>query len=229
MCGFVGNADLFAPNRRICKICYTNNQAKYRQNNKNAIIAQQKEWRQNNTDIIQVRKAEYYEINKNSILEQCKIYYKDNSEAIKIKNAEYRRNHKSERNAREKERRDTDPSYKLRVYLSRDIFRHVKSKNGLSTFDILSYSVEGLRVHLEEQFEPWMNWENHGKYNVKTWDDNDPITWTWQIDHIVPRSKFNYTDIDDSSFIDCWSLTNLRPLSSKTNLVNGSKLERRKK
>lgn len=229
VCNLTDDISLFEPNRLVCKKCWSIYQKQYRQNNKNKITSQQKEWRQNNAELIQVKKSEYYKANKNLISEQQKTYYKNNNDTIKIRNTEYRQNHKNERNAREKERRDTDPNYKLRVYFSRDIFRSVKSKNGTSTFNILPYSVAELRAHLENQFEPWMSWDNWGVYNSKTWDDNDYSTWTWQIDHIIPRSKFNYENVNEPSFIDCWSLTNLRPLSSKTNLVNGSSLERRKK
>jgi 5-methylcytosine-specific restriction endonuclease McrA len=67
-----------------------------------------------------------------------------------------------------------------------------------------------------------MNWNNHGKYNAKTWDDNDPSTWTWQVDHIIPRSDLPYTSMEDDNFKKCWSLDNLRPLSAKQNIIEGS-------
>lgn len=229
VCGLAGKPNLFIKNRRVCKKCYSDIQARYRAAaDKKEVAAYHKEYRQLNFDDLKNSKQQYYETNKDLILEQQKNYYKNNNETIKIRNIEYKQSHKNERNAREKERRDTDPNYKLRVYLSRDIFRSVKSKNGLSTFDILPYSIFELRVHIEKQFEPWMNWGNHGRYNLKTWDDNDQSTWTWQIDHIIPRSKFNYSSIDDLNFIECWALVNLRPLSSKINLINGSKLSKRR-
>lgn len=68
-----------------------------------------------------------------------------------------------------------------------------------------------------------MNWNNWGRYNAETWDDNDPSTWTWQIDHIIPQSKLKYTSMDDENFKKCWALDNLRPLSSKENLEKGNK------
>jgi hypothetical protein len=78
-----------------------------------------------------------------------------------------------------------------------------------------------LKEHLEKQFELWMNWNNYGKYNAKIWNDNDSTTWTWQIDHIIPHSTFQYVSMQDDSFKKCWAIENLRPLSSKQNLLDG--------
>lgn len=90
-------------------------------------------------------------------------------------------------------------------------------------FKFLPYSPEDLKTHLEKNFKSWMNWSNWGRYIVKTWDDNDPSTWKWQIDHLVPRSKFHYNSVTDDSFQACWSLDNLRPLNAKENLFDGVK------
>ena len=81
--------------------------------------------------------------------------------------------------------------------------------------------MDELKSHLEQQFESWMNWKNYGKYNKNTWNDNDQLTWTWQIDHIIPHSTFNYESMEDEEFKKCWSLDNLRPYSSKQNFLDG--------
>lgn len=78
--------------------------------------------------------------------------------------------------------------------------------------------MQELHDHLESLFEPWMNWDNHGIYDVTSWNDDDSSTWTWQIDHIIPQSKLPYTSMDDENFRKCWSLSNLRPLSAKQNV-----------
>lgn len=66
-----------------------------------------------------------------------------------------------------------------------------------------------------------MTWQNKGTYNKATWDDNDPTTWTWQLDHIIPQSDLPYSSMEEDNFKKCWSLNNLRPLSSKQNLLDG--------
>ena len=65
-------------------------------------------------------------------------------------------------------------------------------KNNKSILKYLPYSMQELKQHLERLFEPWMSWKNHGRYNAETWDDNNSLTWTWQLDHIIPHSKFIY-------------------------------------
>lgn len=90
-------------------------------------------------------------------------------------------------------------------------------------YDYLPYTIQELKQHLEAQFEPWMTWLNCGVYNKKIWNDQDQITWRWQIDHIIPQSKFIFNSIRDESFLKCWSLSNLKPLSSKNNILKNKK------
>ena len=80
-----------------------------------------------------------------------------------------------------------------------------------------------LKSHIENQFEPWMTWNNQGLYNLHTWNDNDSATWTWQIDHIIPQSKLPFMSMEDENFKKCWALENLRPLSSKQNLIESAR------
>lgn len=68
-----------------------------------------------------------------------------------------------------------------------------------------------------------MNWNNHGVYRSSTWNDQDPSTWTWQIDHIIPQSKLPYDSMEHFNFKKCWDLTNLRPLSAKLNVLRKDK------
>jgi len=68
-----------------------------------------------------------------------------------------------------------------------------------------------------------MNWDNIGTYNSNKWNDYDSSTWTWQIDHIIPQCKYPYKDFNDDNFLIIWSLSNLRPLNSKFNLIKGKK------
>jgi hypothetical protein len=74
-----------------------------------------------------------------------------------------------------------------------------------------------------------MNWNNQGKYNPKTWDDTDPATWKWQLDHIGPRSDFAFDSMTHPNFKKCWGLSNLRPYGAKQNCLNGINRTRHKK
>ena len=151
------------------------------------------------------KKKEYY-----------KKYYLDNK-AKKLEQA--RINH-----AR---RLKEDPVYRLRSIVSTSIGRALKksfsSKNGSSILKHLPYTIQELKDYLENLFEFWMTWENYGTYRVDIWDDNDPTTWTWHLDHIIPHSKFQYTTMEEPAFKDCWALSNLRPYSAKQNIIDGNR------
>lgn len=124
-------------------------------------------------------------------------------------------------------RRNMGASAKLRKNVSRVIGRALASgKGGKSCTQYLPYSFQELKDHLENQFESWMNWDNYGLYNAKIWDDNDFSTWTWNIDHIIPQSTFQYSSMEDLQFQQCWALTNLRPLASKSNFLEGVRRDR---
>ena len=128
------------------------------------------------------------------------LYYKNNSN--KRKCAEY------------KARVQKNPHLKLRRSISSAVYSALKfAKNNLSIFSKLPYSFNDLKVHLESLFEPWMNWNNYGKY-----DRNNK---TWQLDHIIPQCVLIYHSMDDENFKRCWSLSNLRPLDSYENLLKG--------
>jgi hypothetical protein len=125
-------------------------------------------------------------------------------------------------------RNKTKPDFFIREAVSKRIantLRKISKKKNSKMSKYLPYTMQELKRHLESLFEPWMTWENYGKYN-KNWDDNDQSTWTWQIDHIKPHSMFNYSSVYDDSFKECWNLNNLRPYSAKLNIMDGSKRTR---
>lgn len=105
------------------------------------------------------------------------------------------------------ERLKLDADFKLRFNFA-SLLRHHLKKDNKRTFDIVGYSVEELKRHLEQQFDSNMTWSNYGSY--------------WHIDHIRPASSFNQTN--NQEFIECWSLKNLQPLEAKTNIRKGAKL-----
>lgn len=116
------------------------------------------------------------------------------------------------RNITKNIRLDRDPSFRLYENHSRAIRRFLKSNKVPIRSKVwinLPYSPKELRQHLENQFEPWMHWDNYGIYG-------------WCIDHIVPRSKLPYTGFNDPNFLLCWGLENLRPMKSILNFSKGN-------
>eukprot|EP00941_MAST-03F_sp_MAST-3F-sp1_P005367 g5367.t1 len=82
-------------------------------------------------------------------------------------------------------------------------------------WESLDYSKDELRQCIESKFTPWMSFENNlkPKEGVKT----------WQLDHIVPKSTFEYTSMDDEGFKQAWALDNLQPLESTINQIKSDK------
>jgi len=95
-------------------------------------------------------------------------------------------------------------------------FKHRNLEKQEGIFRHLPYTIHELMRHLESQFEPWMNWNNHGLYS--------PHRETWQIDHVKPDSSYCYNDVKDKEFIESWSLENLQPLESMANILKSDKL-----
>jgi len=170
-----------------------------------------------------------YQQNKRSSYH--KKYRDSHKEEIKSYNQQYYQENKVELNSAHneyiKDLRNNDTLFKLKDNISkcinRALRRNFSSKNGESSSEYLPYSIQELKQHLEKQFDPWMTWNNWGTYNKDSWKDSDPTTWTWNIDHIIPRSFLPYASMEDDNFKKCWALENLRPLSSKRNVIENNK------
>ncbi len=151
----------------------------------------------------------YFLENKDMISGKDKIRRENNKEKIKIIKRE-----------EIKKRRKNDICFKLKENISHTIRQALKGKKGRrSVLKYLPYTMKKLREHIEGLFECWMTWENWGVYNPETYDENP----TWQLDHIVPQSHFNIKDMGDEEFLKCCSLSNLRPLSAKQNILDGNR------
>lgn len=198
-------------NRRgKCKHCVNQYHRERHSKNREKVLARRKELRDKNPE----KHREYH-----------KNYREENYEKSKKYQREYVRANRNMHNEYRRKRKETDLNYKVRICISgqiRDALKKRKiNKNGESVFKFLPYSLEALVKHIESQFEPWMSWDKWGLYNSEIWDDNDSSTWTFHIDHIIPQSEFNYTSTQDEEFKKCWALENLRPYSSKQNLLDG--------
>ena len=97
--------------------------------------------------------------------------------------------------------------FTMRSAVRRAIGGNIKA--GKRTFDLLGYTVDDLKYHLEAQFSVGMSWENYGE---------------WHIDHRLPLASFNYETPDCPDFKRAWSLPNLQPLWAKENMSKGAKV-----
>jgi len=225
----------------------------YRGNNKDIISNKKKEYYKKRKDYFLKKSKDYYKNNSAIISEKSKIYREINKVLIKEKKkewavsesgklshaksvAKYAQNNKDKvrkSQIKSKEKRlSTDPIFKFKEYFSNTFRSYLKKnslkKNKTNSFVILGYSLLDLKKDIESKFESWMTWNNQGKYNPNTWDDNNTNTWKWQLDHIIPHSNFSYSSFNDEEFKKCWALNNLRPYSAKQNWLDGINRTRHK-
>lgn len=116
-----------------------------------------------------------------------------------------------ERYRKQNLRRRETPAQRLansiRVRVHKEVFGST-TKAGRRTFDLLGYTPDQLRAHLERQFLPGMTWDNYGR--------------DWHIDHRLPLSMFSYETPDDPDFCVAWAITNLQPLWAEANHSKGA-------
>ena len=224
----------------VCSSCLKVRNAKNHLNNLEEKKIKAKIYRDKNREKIREFFRKRYKEKKDEIKASRKEAKKNTTPEKKEKQAkrkrEYSKNNRKKLNAKSKisrqKRIENDPSIKLKGAVSAQIrialASNNSSKNGKSCWENLSYTPKELRIYIENLFshpdnltingEVWMSWKNYGLYKVDDWDDNNPNTWKWQLDHIIPHSNFKYTDMTCDQFKECWALENLRPLSAKVNV-----------
>jgi len=110
-----------------------------------------------------------------------------------------------------KDKKASDPQFKLKHILRLRLLDALKRDNITkrhSALELLGCSVEQCKHHIEQQFRPEMNWNNHGSY--------------WEIDHIIPCDSFDLTNIKQQK--QCFYYTNLQPLTISENRSKKNKI-----
>ena len=158
------------------------------------------EYYQNNSDYVKLKVKEYRQNNREKYNEQKRNYLNTYREKVNKRMRSYK-----------KIRRAKDVDFKLRNVLSRRIQVALKrqfSDKAEKTIKLLGCTIQEARTHLEKQFQKGMNWSNYGT--------------EWHIDHRIPCSSFNLSNIDDQK--SCFNFTNLQPLWAKENMKKGNKI-----
>jgi hypothetical protein len=202
-CGLDKNTNEFHKNRNICKICWNQHMkpyyADYRKNNSTKISDNYNNWLINNKESRVKYQKDYH--NNEKIRQQKKERKK---QTPKEKQREYKKNWY--------EKYSNIPVYKLTFNIRSLIYQSFKNAGYIKeshTYEILGCSFEYLLEHIEKQFQPWMNWNNQGKYN-------GDFNFGWDIDHIEPLFPEGIKRSPED-IIRLNHYTNLQPLCSKIN------------
>ncbi len=163
---------------------------------------------------ILAQKAIYYAENKEEKCAKAAIYRAgENKDAKAAKAAIYYADpeNKGRINKRQKERKASDPLYKLECNMRNLIGKAMKRgnfKKTSKTADILGCTYEQFQTHIENQFQPNMTWQNAGEWHI---DHFFPVSWAtnkaqalllnqyvnlrplWAVDNHFKSAKAPYT------------------------------------
>lgn len=183
-----------------CKQCTKEKQAKRFAENREAVLAINKKWILANPDKVAERRKKHRRDNPGYDVEWRK---KDLS-----RNRELARN-------RARIRRASNPTARINNAISCALRDQLsgKVKNGRKSFDLLDFTFDEFKKHIESLFKEGMTWDNYGAGG-------------WEIDHIIPVSAHNFLSPDDIDFKRCWSLSNLQPLWASENRSKQASLQK---
>jgi len=199
--------------KNTCKKCISENN-KIKNKSEKAIVKRQKNY-EHNKELVREINKKYYIENKNKRTKYLKDYSTKNKDKInKRRNIFYKEN-KKELNLKRKEyvnnRIKNDLLFKIK-YNIKSLIRNSIIRNGFKkknrTNEILGCLITEFKTYIENKWEPWMTWDNYGKYNGEK-------DYGWDLDHIFPSS----TAVNEADVIKLNHYTNFQPLCSYVNRV----------
>lgn len=194
-----------------CKMCDKKYKKERYKNNRGCILEQKKKYYEKKRSEILDRQNKYRQSERGRKARKKYCESKEGREAIKRGNKRYRQTEKGIKMVRSVSKRyyeNNKPSRNMSIMMRRSL---KGNKNGCHWEDLVDYTLEELKVHIENLFQSGMSWDNYGKYG-------------WHIDHKYPISLFNIESYNCEDFKECWSLENLQPLWAMDNWIKGAKV-----
>ena len=197
----------------------------YKEANRDAINAKQREKYQQNPELRERAKAQanaWREANPETKRELDRQYRQANWGKLLVRKGAYEMNRRASdpeyaqrcRDTLQRSRRrrwSTDPQFRMSCVLRSRLRDALGGKQkAASTRELVGIDWAGLVAHLEAQFLLGMSWDNYG-YE------------TWHVDHIRPCASFDLTDPEQQR--QCFHYTNLQPLWAKDNLSKSARLD----
>jgi hypothetical protein len=177
--------------------------------NKSKVSISKKNYYAKNTDLLKEKAKKVREKCKETTKVYQKQYRIENKDKAKVKQKIYRLKNREKLNKKLLDKLKNDPLLKLSFSIRRSISGSLKKQNHRKTsksVDILGCSFKYFQDYIYSKFEPWMNWENYGKYNGK-------LNYGWDLDHIIPVSSAK----NKEEIYKLNHYTNFQPLCSFTN------------
>jgi hypothetical protein len=199
-----------------CKKCWSKKNKEYYKNNLEYFREKNKEWKESNPEKVKENQKRYYKNNLEKNKERSKKWAENNPEKVKEIRKKWVKNNPGKIKKIQKKcykKQSQNLSYKINRTIRNGIWKALKeNKNGEHWENLVGYTLEDLKQHLEKQFEDWMNWDNYGK---------------WHIDHIRPISSFDFTSAENKKIKECWALENLQPLEAIENIKKNNKYDKK--
>ena len=209
---------------RICSRCKKNKHiTEFKETKtdwtKNCIkcLERKKKSREKNSEKNKQKIKQYQKENKEKIKQYQKQYqkqyHKENSEKFKQYKKQYRKDEKHKCKEHNKDRqicKICNPlGHLINLERSRQLHYLTKGKCGTRTLDNLGCSIEEWKIHLENQFDENMNWDNFGTY--------------WEIDHYVPLLYGINKPPTKEMIIQRLHYTNTQPMQTSKNISKGNR------
>jgi len=141
-----------------------------------------------------------------------KQWRKNNPEKIKELHRRYSENNREKINRRHGNRLKKDIKFNLNHRMRYAIWDSLRgNKNGRRWETLVGYDVFKLKNHLQKTMPKYYTWQDY-------------LNGKLHIDHILPKSVFNFDCPEHPDFKRCWALKNLRLLPAKENLIKHNKL-----
>ncbi|WP_461533441.1 hypothetical protein [Sinomicrobium sp.] len=181
---------------------------KYTSENRDIIRERQRKWREENPERIKELWRKWREENPDKVSDSYKRWYQENRERKLAQNREWYENNREAYNEAVRKRYNNNPDVKLATFIRGCLRKTLNEEKDAPSFEIVGYTPQELREHIESQFIEGMTWENHGE---------------WHIDHIVPISYMIHQGETDPAVIN--ALSNLQPMWAEENLSKGAKYD----
>lgn len=167
----------------------------YREQHRKELNEKKKAYRKENANKIKM----YAEAHR----EEQKTYRELHKEELKEYQKNYRKNNKEKIKEYYKTKYKTDIQYKLKSDYLHLVERVIRNQRATpKEEEILGCNYQTFKSHIESKFDKEMNWNNYGVEG-------------WQIDHIIPISSFDLTDMEQVKM--CFNYKNSQPLWAKDN------------